>query len=160
MLRKLLIGTMLSTALTAYAAPSFAEEVEVLHWWTSGGEAAALDVLKKNLEAEGVTWKDMPVAGGSGVQAMTALRARVTAGDPPTAVQMLGVVLEVALAGRKDGEITRLRRARAARFTRDGARGIDADVLLGARIAHRYIERVVGFLVQDGIARGIAAETV
>src|SRR3546814_5611921 len=32
----------------------------------------------------------MPVAGGAGVQAMTALRARVTAGDPPTAVQMLG----------------------------------------------------------------------
>ena len=91
MLRKLLIGTMLSTALTAgYAAPSFAEEVEVLHWWTSGGEAAALDVLKKNLEAQGVTWKDMPVAGGGGEQAMTALRARVTAGNPPTAVQALG----------------------------------------------------------------------
>ncbi|MGH6762225.1 MAG: ABC transporter substrate-binding protein [Phyllobacterium sp.] len=67
-----------------------AEEVEVLHWWTSGGEAAALNVLKENLAKEGVGWKDMPVAGGSGVQAMTALRARVTAGDPPTAVQMLG----------------------------------------------------------------------
>ena len=91
MLRKLLIGTMLSTALTAgYAVPSFAEEVEVLHWWTSGGEAAALDVLKKNLEAQGVTWKDMPVAGGGGEAAMTALRARVTAGNPPTAVQALG----------------------------------------------------------------------
>ncbi len=32
----------------------------------------------------------MPVAGGGGEAAMTALRARVTAGDPPTAVQMLG----------------------------------------------------------------------
>jgi len=91
MLRKLLIGTMLSGALTAgYAAPSFADEVEVLHWWTSGGEAAALDVLKKKLESQGVTWKDMPVAGGGGEAAMTALRARVTAGDPPTAVQALG----------------------------------------------------------------------
>ena len=91
MLRKLLIGTMLSTALTAgYAAPSFAEEVEVLHWWTSGGEAAALDVLKKDLEAKGTSWADMPVAGGGGEQAMTALRARVTAGNPPTAVQALG----------------------------------------------------------------------
>ena len=91
MLRKLLIGTMLSTALTAgYAVPSFAEEVEVLHWWTSGGEAAALDVLKKNLEAQGVVWKDMPVAGGGGEAAMTALRARVTSGNPPTAVQALG----------------------------------------------------------------------
>ncbi|MBL8584287.1 MAG: carbohydrate ABC transporter substrate-binding protein [Rhizobiaceae bacterium] len=90
-MRKLLIGTMLSTALSvSYAAPSFAEEVEVLHWWTSGGEAAALDVLKKNLEAQGVTWKDMPVAGGGGEAAMTALRARVTAGNPPTAVQALG----------------------------------------------------------------------
>jgi glucose/mannose transport system substrate-binding protein len=92
MLRKLLIGTMLSTALTAgFAAPVLAaDEVEVLHWWTSGGEAAALDVLKKNLESQGVTWKDMPVAGGGGEAAMTALRARVTAGDPPTAVQALG----------------------------------------------------------------------
>lgn len=66
------------------------ESVEVLHWWTAGGEAAALNVLKENLAKEGVSWKDMPVAGGSGVQAMTALRARVTSGDPPTAVQMLG----------------------------------------------------------------------
>ncbi len=32
----------------------------------------------------------MPVAGGGGEAAMTALRARVTAGDPPTAVQALG----------------------------------------------------------------------
>jgi glucose/mannose transport system substrate-binding protein len=66
------------------------EQVEVLHWWTSGGEAAALNVLKENLAKEGVGWKDMPVAGGAGSAAMTALRARVTAGDPPTAVQLLG----------------------------------------------------------------------
>ena len=32
----------------------------------------------------------MPVAGGGGEAAMTALRARVTAGNPPTAVQALG----------------------------------------------------------------------
>ncbi|MBX2835901.1 MAG: ABC transporter substrate-binding protein [Gammaproteobacteria bacterium] len=67
-----------------------ANEVEVLHWWTSGGEAAALDVLKQDLESQGVTWKDMPVAGGGGEAAMTTLRARVTAGNAPTAVQMLG----------------------------------------------------------------------
>ena len=91
MLRKLLIGTMLTTGLSVgYAMPSYSAEVEVLHWWTSGGEAAALEVLKKNLESQGVTWKDMPVAGGGGEAAMTALRARVTAGDPPTAVQALG----------------------------------------------------------------------
>jgi len=52
--------------------------------------SAALNVLKENLEAQGVGWLDMPVAGGSGVQAMTVLRARVTSGNAPTAVQMLG----------------------------------------------------------------------
>lgn len=67
-----------------------AEDVEVLHWWTSGGEAAALNVLKDDLASKGIGWVDMPVAGGGGEAAMTALRARVTAGDPPTAVQMLG----------------------------------------------------------------------
>ena len=87
MLRKFLITTAALAGLTAMA---HADEVEVLHWWTSGGEAAALDVLKKDLESKGVTWKDMPVAGGGGEAAMTALRARVTAGNPPTAVQGLG----------------------------------------------------------------------
>lgn len=67
-----------------------AEDVEVLHWWTSGGEAAALNVLKEDLATKSIGWVDMPVAGGGGEAAMTALRARVTAGDSPTAVQMLG----------------------------------------------------------------------
>ncbi|RJL09637.1 ABC transporter substrate-binding protein [Paracoccus siganidrum] len=88
-MRKILLaGTAISLLASAGA---FAEEsVEVLHWWTAGGEAAALNVLKDDLASKDVAWRDMPVAGGSGVQAMTALRARVTAGDPPTAVQMLG----------------------------------------------------------------------
>jgi glucose/mannose transport system substrate-binding protein len=79
------VGALLCT--TGLAA---AEDVEVLHWWTSGGEAAALNVLKDNLATAGSGWIDMPVAGGGGEAAMTTLRARVTAGDPPTAVQMLG----------------------------------------------------------------------
>jgi glucose/mannose transport system substrate-binding protein len=77
-------------ALMATTGMAVAEDVEVLHWWTSGGEAAALNVLKDNLAAQSIGWVDMPVAGGGGEAAMTALRARVTAGDPPTAVQMLG----------------------------------------------------------------------
>jgi glucose/mannose transport system substrate-binding protein len=95
---------MLSAALSVgYAAPSFADEVEVLHWWTSGGEAAALEVLKKKLEGQGVTWKDMPVAGGGGSEAMTVLRARVAAGNPPTSVQSLGFdILDWAKTGVGD----------------------------------------------------------
>jgi glucose/mannose transport system substrate-binding protein len=77
---------------TATVMPALAQQqsVEILHWWTSGGEAAALNVLKGNLEKQGVKWNDMPVAGGGGEAAMTAVRARVTASNPPTAVQMLG----------------------------------------------------------------------
>ena len=30
-----------------------ADELEVLHWWTSGGEAKAAAELKKQMEAEG-----------------------------------------------------------------------------------------------------------
>lgn len=86
------IKTALATAavLAATTTLSHATDVEVLHWWTSGGEAAALNVLKEDLKAKGIGWVDMPVAGGGGEAAMTALRARVTAGNPPTAVQMLG----------------------------------------------------------------------
>ena len=82
--------TTLSAAFVATANIAVAEDVEVLHWWTSGGEAAALNVLKEDLAGQSIGWVDMPVAGGGGEAAMTTLRARVTAGDPPTAVQMLG----------------------------------------------------------------------
>ena len=90
-MRRKLIATVLAGAF-GFAGTSFAADnsVEVLHWWTSGGEAAALNVLKGNLEKQGIKWNDMPVAGGGGEAAMTAVRARVTAGNPPTAVQMLG----------------------------------------------------------------------
>ncbi|MEO1249917.1 MAG: ABC transporter substrate-binding protein [Pseudomonadota bacterium] len=87
-MRKIMMAGVCASAMVAGSAQ--AEEVEVLHWWTSGGEAAALNVLKDDLESKGVTWQDMPVAGGGGTEAMTALRARVTAGNAPTAVQMLG----------------------------------------------------------------------
>ncbi len=77
-------------ALMATTTMANAADVEVLHWWTSGGEAAALNVLKDKLQSQGIGWIDMPVAGGGGEAAMTTLRARVTAGNAPTAVQMLG----------------------------------------------------------------------
>ena len=46
------------------ATSAMAEDVEVLHWWTSGGEAAALNVLKEDLEGQGIGWQDMPVGVG------------------------------------------------------------------------------------------------
>lgn len=93
--------TLIVMALMATTTMACAEEVEVLHWWTSGGEAAALGVLKDNLAEQGIGWVDMPVAGGGGEAAMTTLRARVTAGDAPTAVQMLGFdILDWAEEGK------------------------------------------------------------
>jgi len=73
------------------AAQAQNQSVEVMHWWTSGGEGAAVGVLKQDLEKRGVKWVDMAVAGGGGEAASTALRARVVAGDPPTAAQQLGM---------------------------------------------------------------------
>ncbi len=91
-MKRRLITLAVAALGAATALPAFAqqENVEVLHWWTAGGEASALNVLKGILEKQGVKWNDMPVAGGGGEAAMTAVRARVTAGNPPTAVQMLG----------------------------------------------------------------------
>jgi glucose/mannose transport system substrate-binding protein len=48
----------------ALANPAIAGEVEVLHWWTSGGEAKSVAELKKILESKGDKWKDFAVAGG------------------------------------------------------------------------------------------------
>ncbi len=87
-------GAAMTLAVGLGSTAQAAEEVEVLHWWTSGGEAAALNVLKQDLEGQGVTWQDMPVAGGGGDAAMTALRARVLSGNAPTAVQLKGPAIQ------------------------------------------------------------------
>ncbi|MEX0283658.1 MAG: ABC transporter substrate-binding protein [Paracoccaceae bacterium] len=67
---------------------------EVLHWWTSGGEAKSVAVLQQEFADKGGTWTDMPVAGGGGDAAMQALRARVLAGNAPTAVQLKGPAIQ------------------------------------------------------------------
>lgn len=87
---RIALSSSVAAILSLSVNSALANEVEVLHWWTSGGEAAAVGVLKDDLASQGVTWKDMPVAGGGGSDAMTVLRARVTGGNPPTAAQMLG----------------------------------------------------------------------
>ena len=78
---------------SSVAASAAEKSVEVVHWWTSGGEAAALKVLKDDMQKKGFAWKDSPVAGGGGDQARTVLRARVAAGNPPDAMQMLGFII-------------------------------------------------------------------
>jgi len=79
-------------ALTCLSAQ--AGEVEVLHWWTSGGEAKAAAALKATLQAKGHTWKDFAVAGGGGDNAMTVLKSRVVSGNAPAAAQIKGPSLQ------------------------------------------------------------------
>jgi len=92
-MKKMAYG-LTTVALSLAAATSYAGEVEVLHWWTSGGEAAAINVLKQEMEAEGNTWKDFAVAGGGGESAMTVLKSRAIAGNPPSAAQIKGPTIQ------------------------------------------------------------------
>lgn len=73
-----------------FAGSSFAADVEVLHYWTSGGEAKSAGQLKEIVKENGYGWKDAAVAGGGGENAMTALKTRVISGNPPTAAQIKG----------------------------------------------------------------------
>ncbi|MEY5100244.1 MAG: hypothetical protein RJA36_2963 [Pseudomonadota bacterium] len=84
----------LAALATCAAASAFAGEVEVLHWWTSGGEAKAAAALKEQLQAKGHSWKDFAVAGGGGDNAMTVLKSRVVSGNAPAAAQIKGPALQ------------------------------------------------------------------
>lgn len=90
MFRKSLLVTTLVASIAGNTAAFAGPEAEVLHWWTSGGEAKSVAVLQKEFAENGGKWTDMPVAGGGGDAAMTALRARVLSGNAPTAVQLKG----------------------------------------------------------------------
>ncbi|WP_020681418.1 ABC transporter substrate-binding protein [Marinobacterium rhizophilum] len=81
-------------ALSVACATASAGEVEVLHYWTSGGEAAAVNVLKQEMEAAGHTWTDFAVAGGGGESAMTVLKSRAISGNPPSAAQIKGLDIQ------------------------------------------------------------------
>jgi glucose/mannose transport system substrate-binding protein len=88
--------SQLATAVAFVVAgnAALAGEVEVLHWWTSGGEAKSVGELKKIMQSKGHTWKDFAVAGGGGDNAMTVLKSRVVAGNPPAAAQIKGPAIQ------------------------------------------------------------------
>jgi glucose/mannose transport system substrate-binding protein len=83
-----------AAALCAIGGLAMAGEVEVLHYWTSGGEAKSVAELKKIMQAKGHTWKDFAVAGGGGDSAMTVLKSRVVSGNAPSAAQVKGPAIQ------------------------------------------------------------------
>jgi glucose/mannose transport system substrate-binding protein len=64
-----------------------AQKAEVIHWWTSGGEAAAIKEFAAAYNKAGGTWVDTPIAGGGGSQARTVTINRTVGGDAPMAAQ-------------------------------------------------------------------------
>ncbi|MEP2704051.1 MAG: ABC transporter substrate-binding protein [Roseibium sp.] len=75
-----------TTALCAGTA-AYAADLEVTHWWTSGGEAAAVAEFAKALnENTEHNWVDGAIAGGGGT-ARPIMISRITGGDPMAATQ-------------------------------------------------------------------------
>lgn len=63
-----------------------AADLEVTHWWTSGGEAAAVAELAKAFDKTGNKWVDGAIAGSGGT-ARPIMVSRITGGDPMGATQ-------------------------------------------------------------------------
>ncbi|MEM7301726.1 MAG: ABC transporter substrate-binding protein [Pseudomonadota bacterium] len=70
----------------ALTTASTATDLEVTHWWTSGGEAAAVAEFAKAFDATGNKWIDGAIAGSGGV-ARPIMISRITGGDPMGATQ-------------------------------------------------------------------------
>lgn len=81
---KLATNLLAATAIAAATSTS-ATELEVMHWWTSGGEAAAVGELAKAFNATDNTWVDAAIAGGDAARAV--MVSRLTGGDPMGAFQ-------------------------------------------------------------------------
>jgi glucose/mannose transport system substrate-binding protein len=81
--------TLLALLVAGLGAASavHAQNAEVIHWWTSGGEAAAVKEFASAYTKAGGKWTDNPIAGGGGAQARTVTINRTMGGDAPTAAQ-------------------------------------------------------------------------
>ena len=84
---RLLMGVV-ATAAVLGSGSGTAVDLEVTHWWTSGGEAAAVKVFADSYDAlGGDTWVDGAIAGSGGV-ARPIIISRITGGDPMGATQL------------------------------------------------------------------------
>jgi glucose/mannose transport system substrate-binding protein len=79
------VAAVLVAGVAPIAPASAQTKTEVIHWWTSGGESAAVKVFADQFTKAGGTWVDTAIAGGA--NARTAAINRVVGGQPPTAMQ-------------------------------------------------------------------------
>ncbi len=91
-MKKTMIGlSVAAAAVLGIGLPAQAQDkttLELMHFWTSGGEANAMQVIKDAAEKAGIVWEDAAVAGGAGMNAYQVLQARIAAGNPPAGMQM------------------------------------------------------------------------
>ncbi|BCF90637.1 ABC transporter substrate-binding protein [Paraburkholderia largidicola] len=78
-------GIALALAITGVIAQAEPLKANVIHWWTSGGESAAIRQFADAYNQAGGQWVDNAVAGADQARA-TAIN-RIVGGDPPTAAQ-------------------------------------------------------------------------
>lgn len=83
-----------SLMLSLVSVSAMASSVEVLHWWTAGGEAKAANVFRSYWQALGNEWQDSAISGGGGKSAMTVLKSRALSGTPPEAAHLKGSELQ------------------------------------------------------------------
>ncbi|WP_394789460.1 ABC transporter substrate-binding protein [Rhodoferax sp.] len=81
--RTALAGAITALALLAAGGAHAQNKAEVIHWWTSGGESAAVQELASAFTKSGGVWVDSAVAGGENARA--AAINRIVGGNPPTA---------------------------------------------------------------------------
>ena len=74
-------------ATVALPTAGMATDLEVTHWWTSGGEAAAVAEFAKAFDATGNKWVDGAIAG-SGDVARPIIISRIMGGNPMGATQL------------------------------------------------------------------------
>jgi glucose/mannose transport system substrate-binding protein len=60
---------LLCTSALVCGGAAHATDLEVTHWWTSGGEAAAVAELAKAFNATGDKWVDGAIAGAAAPRA-------------------------------------------------------------------------------------------
>jgi glucose/mannose transport system substrate-binding protein len=78
-------GVALALAIAGIVAQAEPLKANVIHWWTSGGESAAIRQFADAYNQAGGQWVDNAVAGADQARA-TAIN-RIVGGDPPTAAQ-------------------------------------------------------------------------
>lgn len=85
-MKKFAVVAAMATALLG--STSYAADLEVTHWWTSAGEAAAVAEFARVFEEEtGNHWVDSALSG-SGTGANPVIISRIIGGDPMGATQM------------------------------------------------------------------------